>query len=473
MGRIDIFAGQMNSFSNFVIEHENDDLTGLVLQRDRWQGIDVALAADTIAGRRKMKTKAPSWYACAEVVYPSQLCVEQCSSEAACAIKCSVLEEVCGLGCGTENGQHSSESVCGLGGAGLRVADLTGGLGVDSWAFSKISSEVLYAEMNPALAAAARHNFAALGCDNITVLNAAVTPDGLAATEGSAASWDIIRDFAPDIIYLDPARRSATGSKVFKLEDCHPDILQLKDTLLTLAKTLIVKLSPMADIDMVLRQMGPRCKRLDVISVGGECKEILLTLDRNHDGECLICADCGQPNTFSFFRSEEEAAVPILAQAPAVATAQKTAATAEQGEIPGENPLSGQILLEPDKALMKAAPFKFLSSRFNLTKLAPSTHYYISARQCVEAELPAGLFKQFRILQTAPLDKKSMKSIAQQYPGAEVTARNIPLSTDDLRKRLTAKPKALNNAATEPSAQIHIFGLRINTAAVLLVTERM
>lgn len=50
-----------------------------------------------------------------------------------------------------------------------KVADLTGGLGVDSWAFSEVAEEVLYNEMNPALAAAARHNFKALGVTNIFI----------------------------------------------------------------------------------------------------------------------------------------------------------------------------------------------------------------------------------------------------------------------------------------------------------------
>ena len=77
---------------------------------------------------------------------------------------------------------------------------------MDSWAFSEVAEEVLYNEMNPALAAAARHNFKALGVTNIFIKNSEATSDSLK---------DIFGDFRPDVIFLDPARRDSAGKKVF------------------------------------------------------------------------------------------------------------------------------------------------------------------------------------------------------------------------------------------------------------------
>ena len=66
----------------FIVEHENDDLAALVLQRDRWPDVDVALAAECIAARRKLRLKVPEWYADPALVCPVALSAEQCSSTA-------------------------------------------------------------------------------------------------------------------------------------------------------------------------------------------------------------------------------------------------------------------------------------------------------------------------------------------------------------------------------------------------------
>ncbi len=435
----------MDKFTEFILEHEGDEVESLVLQRGRWPDIDVVKAADTIAGRRKMRMKAPSWYDCTEVVYPSRLCVEQCSSEAASEIKAEIIAS---LWC---EGELFSRS---------KIADLTGGLGVDSWMFSKMAERVLYVERDSKLAEAAKHNFSALGCKNIEVMNAEVSPEGF-----SNDGWAALKKFAPDIIYLDPARRGEGGEKVFKLEDCRPNILELRDKLLEIAGHVMVKLSPMADIDEVVRQLGPSCLRVDVISVDGECKEVLVTMERGYIGECELVADCGKIDSFSFYRSEEAAAVPRYLS---------------DGSIPN---LVGKILLEPDKAAMKAGPFKLLSATYDLTKLDVSTHYYIYGGSDVSevcdgetkegggiwddevdrSEKIGGLFRRFRILRVEPLNKKSIRTIGHDYPNAEVTARNIPLSTDELRKRL----------GVSPSDTIHIFGLRSGGENLLYITEKL
>ena len=59
---------------------------------------------------------------------------------------------------------------------------------------------------------------------------------------------ELLGDFRPDIIFMDPARRSADGSKVFLLEHCSPDVLSLRDELFSLSRYIMLKVSPMADI---------------------------------------------------------------------------------------------------------------------------------------------------------------------------------------------------------------------------------
>ena len=106
-----------------------------------------------------------------------------------------------------------------------------------------------------------------------------------------------------------------------------------------------------------------------------------------------------------------------------------------------------------------------LCSRFCLKKLGRSTHYYIGGddlKESVVTELH-GLGKTFRILECDSLDKRSIKRIAAMYPKAEVTARNLPMDTDTLRKKI----------GTASSDTYHIFGLKSDTAGnLLLVTTR-
>ena len=124
----------------FVLAHEADSPAELMLHRDRWPSI---------------RTKLPLWYAEPGLLYPQSLSLEQCSSQATALYK-----------------QRFVLSVD-------RVADLTGGLGVDSWSLSQPAASVDYFERSEELCACARHNFVALGRDNITVHCAETTPEML------------------------------------------------------------------------------------------------------------------------------------------------------------------------------------------------------------------------------------------------------------------------------------------------------
>ena len=148
----------MESFSKFVVENEGADTAMLLLSRNKYKDMDIDLAVNTIEVRRKLKKKVPSWYRVPELAYPLKLSGEQCSSEAAAMYKARILQRLFPEG-------------------NARVADLTGGLGVDSWAFSTAAASVLYNEMNPALASSAERNFRLLGRDNISVVSFRLVPE--------------------------------------------------------------------------------------------------------------------------------------------------------------------------------------------------------------------------------------------------------------------------------------------------------
>ena len=413
----------MERLLEFVQTNIQADTSRLILDRDKWPGIDMDIAVNCIESRLKLKGKVREWYENPRLIFPLKLSAEQCSSSLTGLYKAQLAERIAAQ-------------------KGWRLADLTGGLGVDSWFFSKKASQVLYCEMQKALCDAAKHNFAVLEAGNIEICNCMVSPE----------TFSVISEFNPDIIYLDPARRGEGGRKVFLLEDCTPDILTLKDDLFRFSRHILLKLSPMADITMVCERLGGCCREVHIVGAGGECKELLVWMDREWAGDYSITAveltgseDEGKYEVagFSFSPSEERSSAPLIAGKDEIGTATH--------------------LFEPGKALMKAGAYNLLSTKYGLKKLGRSTHYYIVSDQDSLANIWK-MGKVFSILRCESLDKRSIRFIAAEYPKAEVTARNLPMDTDTLRKKL----------GTRSSDQFHIFGLKSDTAGnLLLVTSRI
>ena len=416
----------MDSFSAFIQEHDGADTFDVrFLTSVRQQfGADAERVIATLAVRKKLKDKVPQWFAEPSLVYPKPLAGEQCSSSATAFYKASLLQELAA----------SAAKGC------LRVADLTGGLGVDAWAFSQVATEVLYNEMDADLADAARHNFAALGRSNIRVSCAEITADSLSAVLGN---------FAPDVIFLDPARRSASGQKVFRLADCSPDLIALKDSLLRLCQTVLVKVSPMADIAQLGRELGDCLQAVHVVAVGDECKELLLLLQRPGD-PVRLAVRIGRyavqlPAAWSGSRMLRGAFFQVLCDEEHPAGGQREVRYLADEETLKE----ARWLFVPGPALTKAGAFNLPCSRFGLVKLGRSTHLYVPSGDV----FPAGLLswgKSYRICSVLPLDKAGIREAATRWPKADVTARNLPLDSEGLRKRLGIKT----------GGAIHLFGFR-------------
>lgn len=363
--------------------------------------------------RRRMKTKAPSWYACEDLIYPESINVEQCSSESAALWKASLSRRIISLTTGLPD---------------FRIADMTGGLGVDSWAFARSCTSLLYNERNPRLLEAVKANFEKLGLRNVLFSNVEICPGSVASALG---------DFAPDIIYLDPARRSSSGAKVFLLEDCSPDILSLYDELASVCRNILIKLSPMADITMILSRLS-HVRELHVVGLEGECKELLVWIDHEYEGAPLLYVDeCRTGDSI----------VP-----------DEVNGMSGQPFPEGENP--GLWLFEPGAALMKSARHDGLCASFGLAKLDRFTHLYFAASPVPDLT-PFG--KWFRVCELFPFDKRGMRDVSAKYPRTEVTARNVPVSSDELRKRLKVSP----------SSQWHVFAVSLSDEGALSMAGKL
>ena len=414
-------------FADFILQHEADDPVRLLLSRDKYPDIDIDLAVTTLEVRRKLRTKVPEWYAVPSLIYPFRLSGEQCSSSETARYKAKVVR------CHSER----SEGI-------WNVADLTGGMGVDAWAFAQVAGEVLYNEMQVELARATELNFRELGVGNVRFRNCLVEPGKLK---------EVLDGFRPDVIFLDPARRAEDGRKVFLIEECQPDVLGLLPELFEAARYVLLKLSPMADITMACKRLGTHVKEVHVVAAGGECKELLFLLDRDW---------VGTPSTFIV----EGGAVMEIPDGPSTTSTGSATGSGTVGPlvISTGAKRSGEIwLFEPGKALLKAGAFGLPCERFGLTKLGQHTHLY--AGEAVPEELrPFG--KVFEILEVMPLNNRTMKEAGKRWPQAEVTARNVPMTSDLLRKKL----------GCASGGDVHLFGGRVEAAAeagnYLIVTQK-
>ena len=130
----------------FIQDHERDDVRALVLRHAAVNGVPISMVAEQIAGRKKAKEKIPVLAETAGIVYPPGLNLEQSSSQKTALFKNTLAKSITPKD---------------------RCVDLTGGLGIDSFFFSKLFREVQYIEPNEKLLQMVRHNHKQLGAHNI------------------------------------------------------------------------------------------------------------------------------------------------------------------------------------------------------------------------------------------------------------------------------------------------------------------
>ncbi len=174
--------------------------------------------------------------------------------------------------------------------SGESVLELTCGLGVDTIALSRHFKRVVTLERDENLALVARENFKRLGATNIEVVNCA-------AEEYLAECCERF-----DWVYVDPDRRGEDGKKKILLEECSPNIIALEPLLCKVANSLAIKCSPLFDVDEAFR-LYPY-SRVEVVSVGDECKEVNIYLQRGLDRAEQIAAIAVGKGEVSVARNE-------------------------------------------------------------------------------------------------------------------------------------------------------------------------
>ena len=389
---------------DFIRQHRNDDVRALALRGSKGEAVDMPFALDQIQGWQTARLKLPTWAATEGIIYPPHLNMEQCSSEETARYKHNCIAQFF----------EPDEAT---------LIDLTGGFGVDFSLMSPGFHHAVYVEQNARLVEVAKHNFAVLGLQNVETVHG----DGvdylhqLVMERVGKAEQENLKT----VIFLDPARRDCHGKKVFRLEDCTPDVLAIRDELFQCAEVIMIKLSPMLDWHEAVRQLtkGIPSKFSDVlcevhvVSVKNECKELLIILQplsaADGQGIRIVCVNDRQ--RFETAITTETPQNPLLLDRPL-----------------GDE--AGEYLFVPNASVMKAGTFAEVSHAFNLRMLDRDTHYYIG-----DHDIESFPGRRFRIHAVSTMNKKELRKKLGGITQANIATRNFPLSAVELRKRLKLK----------------------------------
>lgn len=394
----------------FVAMHRDEDVRELALKAKRVDGLDLPLALDQIAGWRIASKKLPQWASCEGIVYPPHISMEQCSSQFTAQYKSEITQTLL-VPSATVHARMSDSAESDTLVAKRAMADLTGGFGVDFSYLARGFSQATYVERQRHLCELAEHNMAALGLDQARI----VCGDGV----------EYLSQMDPvDFIYLDPARRDEHGSRTYAIEDCTPNVLELRDLLLAKSRFTLVKLSPMLDWRKAVVDFDGAVREVHIVATGNECKELLLVLGRPAQANARDSVDgagsyqCLAPHVFCVNDDQR---------------IDYDSAEYTQGLRIGGRPLpdAKRYLYEPNASIMKAGCFDLVEERFGVTQIGPSSHLFVSEQQI--ADFPG---RGFAIEEVGSMNKKDTKRLLNGVKQANIAVRNFPLTAPQLRKKL-------------------------------------
>lgn len=284
--------------------------------------------------------------------------------------------------------------------AGKSLLDLTCGLGGDTSHFATKFDHVTSIERDPLLAKIAQHNFNALNRTNIEVVNS------------DAQTFLTTYDGAPlDVIYCDPARRDETR-RTFLLEDCSPDILSLLDDIRRHTSTLVVKLSPLFDVDEVFRVFSAYGVTVEVVSYDGECKEVIAEIAFAHTHKKVVNTVIAKNGSF-----------------------QKYTFSTEKRRVETRKPTVHNYIYLADVTFKKCRNTpQLLEVYFNDFAVSTDEHTVLT-----DAVIPSFPGRGYRIIEAFDYKPKALKKLfkERQIKGATLIKGNTQKSLSELRKALS------------------------------------
>jgi hypothetical protein len=363
------------NFKKITLEHLNDDINTLALKFKsiNQTEFNINLVLDTILNIKKGRNKLP--FLTSNYCWLPAKSYEQASSELTAYYKSLLFN-------------------------GDSVLDLSGGLGVDDIAFSKVFSTVFSLDSDEELNEIVKHNFKKIGINNIERLTV-FAEDYLA---------NITSKF--DLVYIDADRRPAANSKKFLLSDCTPNIIELLPQLKLITNQLLIKLSPMVDLNYCKTEIE-NIKEIHVVALKNEVKEVLLLINFSKNNSTIIKA------------------VNIINEQNIQEFSELNSFFIETNES-NEN----THFYEPNASIIKANLSNNYAQSLGLKMIALNSNFFVGH------ELIENFFgRSFKIVESFPFSKSTLKSYLKKkgIVKANINKRNFPINEAEIAKQFDLK----------------------------------
>ncbi len=351
----------------FIEKNTEIAVEKLSFQKNPFPEIAFVDILNQIQCKQKSKQKLPTFFETQNIIYPNKISIEQTSSEKTAKHKASLIE-------------------------GEKIIDLTGGFGVDCLFFSKKFETVFHCEQNNELSEIANHNFKQLRIGNI------VTQNG----DSEFILKQLDQQF--DWIYVDPSRRNNAKGKVFLLQDCLPNVIDLFDFYFIYSSKIMIKTAPILDLSTGINALK-FVKEIHVVGVENEVKELLWIVENNfHENIKItttnICKEKTETFKFNFFNKQNNS---ILSEPK-------------------------KYLYEPNACIMKSGGFDEVSHQLQIEKLHQNSHLYTSNNII---DFPGRVFEIIEKFDYS----KSENNKHLKNKQLNITIRNFPDTVEHIRKK--------------------------------------
>lgn len=352
----------------WIQENLHQNVYDLALKKSPFENVAMQELVQQIQGKKIAQKKFPYLFE-HNILYPPKLNLEQTSSQTAAEYKANLVN-------------------------GNVMADVMGGLGIDTIFFSKKFKEVYHLELNEDLQKIAADNFKTL---NIEIKSQ--NQNGITFLENSQRHFDLI--------YVDPSRRNAHQNKVFLLEDLTPNLLDILPLLQKKSQEIMVKLSPLIDLNYLINTI-PQVLEIHLIAIRNEMKEVLIRIKQNVcESPQIICVNLETNQSRFSFQWHEFLTL-------------QTSYTGLK-----------KYVYEPNSAIQKSGGNEILAKTFDLKKLHPNTQLFTSDN--LITDFPGRVFEVIQKIKNPKkeLKNKSIMAIHRNFPeDLRLLKKRLKFSTD-------------------------------------------
>ncbi len=354
----------------FIDANLQSDPFKLLLKKSPFEHVSMKFLVQQIKGKKIAVSKWPFLLDHKTFIYPPKVSLEQASSERIALFKADMIE-------------------------GETFADLTGGMGIDSFLLGRKFKDCVYVEPNKDLFQSTTSNFKVLGYNQCSGVNK--TAEEFLKTNKNQYDW----------IYVDPSRR-IEGNRKTSITNYEPNIVALKNQLLSAAKKVLIKLSPMQDISECIAVLE-HVEKVWVISIKNDVKELLLQLGNQQNSNPKIIVVDLDKQISNYAAQYLDRVVNI------------------------EYSTTKKFIYQPAASLVKSELHNRNAKSLGLQKLHPNTQLYTS-----DSLIASYFGRAFEVKAIISSNKKEVKKHLPSMK-ANVITKNYPLNPQELISKLKIK----------------------------------